>query len=229
MANAWRILDIVLALGTMAVAAMMLDAATNLTSNGLTLLGLLMLSAIPLVCAITARVIRAWVTKQERAWRVVAVDAWILLFHPLVIAAVFLPAYYFDWALNARFELSRASLENSAQETISRPNVARNAPGWIGLYWIEAVRVHPGGRILSSSVIAACLRRATSSSMQQPIAPQGAGPKTGHWIRTGAGSCTTTSELGADRYLTRTHTSIAGTDQIASSLQPVSAFMSLPI
>jgi hypothetical protein len=58
-----------------AFAAMMLDAATNLTSTGLALLAILILSAIPFLCAITARLIRALLAKQRAPWRRVAVQA----------------------------------------------------------------------------------------------------------------------------------------------------------
>jgi hypothetical protein len=146
MTHAWRMLDIVLALSTMAFAAMLLDAATSLTSNGMALIGILTLSAVPFLCAITARLIRALLAKQKSPWLSLTADRWILVLHPLTIAAVLL-ATNFDWALEARFALSRPSLDSVAHEANNYSSDARETNRWIGLYRIEAIRVDPSGRV----------------------------------------------------------------------------------
>jgi hypothetical protein len=168
MARAWQVLDIVLVLITVACAAMMLDAATNLTSSGLTLVGLLIVSATPFLCAITARLIRALLAKQERPWRSLAAHRGMLLLHPLIVAAVFVFAYCFDWALATRFALSRLSLERAASAAASRPSDTRESARWIGLYRIEATRADPNGRVRLE--LGDCRMLATCDLELDPIA-----------------------------------------------------------
>ena len=143
--NARRWIDGVLVLGTAGFAVAMLVAASDPTTDGLTLAGLLVLSAIPLLLAAIVVAVRVVRTGKGARWRTNRGRVLMLTLHPALVAAALLMTEL-EWPLKVRFELSRATLESVAHEVIVG-HQARKSVGRIGLYRFESVDTDTAGRV----------------------------------------------------------------------------------
>jgi hypothetical protein len=144
-ASRWRVVDVVLGLATAGFAAVILVMASDPKTDGLTLVGLLVLSAIPLLCAAIALSIRACVAEKGARWRATLRGLLILLLHPAIIGAAVLPAAL-GWPFLARFELSRAALESAADEILMHHR-GRNTVERIGFFRIESADTDTDGHV----------------------------------------------------------------------------------
>lgn len=138
----WRVFDIVLVLASAACAVTFLINTSDPTADSILLAALLALSV---VFGVLSLPIRAFMAEKGARWRATRRGLSLLLLQVALVGAVALLTEN-RWPLRARFEMSRAALENVAHEALVQPQ-ARNRAERIGLYDIMSVDRDAIGRV----------------------------------------------------------------------------------
>jgi hypothetical protein len=142
----WRIIHIALIAGMAVIAGTLIVFASEPTVNAFISRALLLLAAIPFLCAVIALAIQIFMTaKGGTGGAALRRDGRIVLLHPLIIGLAFLVSET-GWAFHWRFALSRGLLESAAREALVQGQRA-DTVRWLGLYWTEGTQITPAGYV----------------------------------------------------------------------------------